>query len=62
MEMALTHLYIEGVADLVDPDALAEQVKAITWQRDAAICALPDAARRGNLRRAPVQQQPNTPE
>jgi hypothetical protein len=47
---ALTHLYLEGVADLVDSESLAEQVMLITGQRDGAIFALPDAARRGELR------------
>lgn len=53
VERALTHLYIENVADLVDPDSLCEQVKLITRQRDEAIFALPDAARRGELREVP---------
>ena len=52
-EKALTHLYIEDVADLVDPDSLCEQVKLITSQRDQAIFALPEAARRGELRGVP---------
>ena len=52
-ERALTHLYIEGVADLVDPETLADQVKLITRQLDEAIFVLPDAARRGELRRSP---------
>ena len=52
-EKALSLLYIEGVADLVDPDSLREQVKLITEQRDGAIFALPDAARRGELREMP---------
>jgi hypothetical protein len=30
--MAPAHLYIEGVADLVDPDLLAERVKVITMK------------------------------
>jgi hypothetical protein len=32
IEMALAHLYIEGVSDLVDPDALAEQLRS-RWRR-----------------------------
>ena len=52
-EKALAHLYIEGVADLVDPEMLADHVQLITEQRNNAIEALPDAARRGELRRAP---------
>ena len=48
---ALSHLYIEGVADRVDPASLAEQVNLITMQRDNAIYALPDAARWVDLRR-----------
>ena len=52
-ERALTHIYIEGVADLVDPEMLADQVELITQQRDRAIFALPDAARRGELRHVP---------
>ena len=52
---ALTDLDIEGVADLVDPGSLREQVELITRQRDAAIFALPDAARRGELREVPVK-------
>jgi uncharacterized protein YfcZ (UPF0381/DUF406 family) len=50
-ERALTHLYIEGVADLVDPEALADRIELITRQRDEAIFALADAARHGELRR-----------
>jgi hypothetical protein len=50
VKKALTHLYIEGVADLVDPDRLAEQVKVITQEKDGAIFGLADAARRGDLR------------
>jgi hypothetical protein len=42
-ERALTHLYVEGVADLVDPETLADRVKLITRQRDEGIFALPDA-------------------
>jgi hypothetical protein len=48
--MALARLYIEGVADLVDPEMLAHHVRLITEQRDHACEALPDAARRGELR------------
>jgi hypothetical protein len=48
----LTHLYIEQVADLVDPDSWREQVELITTQRDRAIVAVCDAARRGDLRQA----------
>jgi hypothetical protein len=50
-ERALTHRYIGGVADLVDPETLADRVELITRQRDEAIFALPDAARRGELQR-----------
>jgi hypothetical protein len=55
-EKALAHLYIEGVADLVDPEMLADHVRLITEQRNHAIEALPDAARRGELRRAPRER------
>jgi hypothetical protein len=54
-EKALAHLYIEGVADLVDSESLAHHVELITASRDSAILALPDAARRGELRRAPAE-------
>jgi hypothetical protein len=57
MERALSHLYIEGVAELVDAEVLVEQVHAITTQRDAAIFALLDAARRGELRQEPERHQ-----
>jgi hypothetical protein len=50
--MALAHLYIDGVADLVDAEALKERVEMIVTQRDGAIYALPDAARRGELRQS----------
>jgi hypothetical protein len=53
VEMALTHLYIEGVAHLVDPDALKEQVGVITSQRNHAVWALAEAGGRGELRRVP---------
>ena len=52
-ERTLTHLYIEEVADLVDPDSWREQVKLITTQRDQAIFAVCDAARQGELRQVP---------
>jgi hypothetical protein len=52
-ERALSHLYLEGVADLVDARLLAEQVASITRQRDGAIYGLVDAARRGELRENP---------
>ena len=51
METVLTLLYTEDVAGRVDPDAVVEQVKAITIQRRDAISALLDAAREGTLRR-----------
>jgi hypothetical protein len=54
-QKALAHLYIEGVADLVDPDELAHHVGLITEQRNNAIVALPDAARRGELRWVPKE-------
>ena len=54
-EKVLAHLYIEGVADLVDPEVLAYHVRLITEQRNNAIEALPDAARRGALREAPKE-------
>jgi hypothetical protein len=53
--MALAHLYIDGVADLVDPDALAKQVEFIVTQRDEAIRALPETARKGELRQLPEE-------
>ena len=59
VEMALTHLYIEGVTDLVDPDVLAEQVKVITEEKNRAIWALADAARRGDLGQVQEEHQPN---
>jgi hypothetical protein len=48
--MALAGLYIDGVAGLVNPDALAKQVELIVMQRDEAIRALREAACRGELR------------
>jgi len=51
MKHALLHLYIQEVADLVDPSTLADRVSAITEQRDQAIFSLPDAARRGDLKK-----------
>lgn len=50
VETALTCLYLDGVADLVDPDMLAERLQAITMQKALAMSNLPDAARRGDLR------------
>ena len=50
---ALWRLYDEGVQDLVDPESLAEQVQLITRQMLDSVAALPDAARRGLLRRVP---------
>ena len=55
---ALSRLYIEGVADCVDPASLARQVNIITSQRDSAIYALPDAARRGDLRQGREPHRP----
>jgi hypothetical protein len=55
---ALSHLYIEGVADRVDPASLAKQVKLITMKRDDAIYSLSDAARRGDLRQG---REPHPP-
>jgi len=52
-ERALTILYLEGVADLVDAAALADQVSFIIRQRNEVIHGLPDAARRGELRENP---------
>ena len=46
---ALTHIYLEDVADLADPDSLAERAMLITGQRDGAILALPDAGRGGSF-------------
>ncbi len=60
VETALYLLYFEGLADLVDPEALFERVEAITTQRNHAIYALPDAARRGDLRKAPEEDRHNT--
>jgi hypothetical protein len=53
VELALFELYTEGVADLVDPGALADQLEVISNQKNDAIRALSDAARRGDLRRSP---------
>jgi hypothetical protein len=50
VETALTGLYLEGVAGLVDAGSLAERVSFITRQRNEAIYGLADAARRGELR------------
>ena len=55
-----TDLYIGGVADLVDPDVLAERLKVITMKMNEAIWALADAARRGYLRQLPQEHHPNT--
>jgi hypothetical protein len=54
-DRALARLYIEGVADLIDPETLAEQIQFIVEQRDAAIDALPNAVRRGEVRRKPAK-------
>jgi len=59
--MALAHLYIEGVSDLVDPDALAEQLRVITSEKNRAIWALADAARRGDLQQGPASSRPPSP-
>jgi hypothetical protein len=54
IEMALTHLYIEGLSDLVDPDVLEEQLEVITSEKNRAVLALADAARRGELQQVPA--------
>jgi hypothetical protein len=55
IKRALTRLYLEGVADLVDEDVLADQVLDIVSEKDEAvqdeaILELSDAVRRGDLR------------
>lgn len=57
LKVVLIHLYLERVADLVDPDSLFERVEFMTRQRDEAIVSFLDEARRGELRgRGPVQK------
>src|SRR5271157_3702058 len=60
VKKALTHLYVEGVVDLVDPDVLAEQIRVITQEKDGAIFRLADAARRGDLSQAQKDQETST--
>jgi hypothetical protein len=51
IEEALTDIHVEGVADLVDPQTLAEKVKLFTPNEDRSIWSLSVAARGGKLRR-----------
>ena len=48
---ALTFIYLEGVADLVDPDDLVDAIGGILIEMHRASAGLAEAARRGELSR-----------
>ncbi len=56
MKMALILIYTEDVADLVEPDVLAEQVRVITARMNESIRARAEAARRADLQQVPEQE------